>query len=49
MRDFLRTDEVARRRYAAFKRELAGRYSENRSAYTAAKGSFIEVLLAQRR
>ena len=48
VRALLRTDEGARRRYAAFKRELAGRYSEDRGAYTAAKGSFIEGLLAER-
>lgn len=34
VRDLLRTDEGARRRYAAFKRELAGRCSEDRGAYT---------------
>lgn len=49
VRDLLRTDEGARRLYAAFKRELADRHSEDRGAYTAAKGSFIEALLADRR
>ena len=49
VRDLLRTDEGARRHYAAFKRELAGRFPEDRRAYTVAKGSFIEAVLAERR
>ncbi len=48
LRDLLRTDEGARRDYAACKRELAGRFPEDRAAYTMAKGLFIETLLAAR-
>ena len=49
VRDVLRTDEGARRGYAAFKRELAGQFPRDRGAYTAAKGPFLEALLAEPR
>jgi GrpB-like predicted nucleotidyltransferase (UPF0157 family) len=40
-RDALRRDARLARRYAALKRELAGRMADDREGYTAAKTSFI--------
>ena len=46
-RDHLRADRRAAERYAALKRELAGRLGDDREAYTEAKGDFIRAALAQ--
>ena len=40
-RDFLRADGPTRDAYAALKRELAGRYHDDRIAYNEAKANFI--------
>jgi GrpB-like predicted nucleotidyltransferase (UPF0157 family) len=40
-RDLLRSDTALRNEYSDLKRSLAGRYPEDRPAYTAAKGPFI--------
>jgi GrpB-like predicted nucleotidyltransferase (UPF0157 family) len=40
-RDLLRSDIALRKEYGDLKRNLAGRYPEDRPAYTAAKGPFI--------
>ena len=39
------TDDAARERYEAVKRELARRYPRDRRAYTKAKGTVIRSLL----
>lgn len=44
-RDALRADSAARAEYAALKHALAQDYSGDREAYSAAKGSFIRVVL----
>ena len=46
-RDWLREHPADAARYATLKRELAGRFQTDREAYTAAKGEFIEQMLAQ--
>jgi GrpB-like predicted nucleotidyltransferase (UPF0157 family) len=45
-RDQLRADPETTRAYAALKRELAERHRTDREAYTRAKASFIEGVLA---
>ncbi len=47
-RDQLRADPEATQAYAALKRELADRHRNEREAYTRAKASFIEGVLARR-
>jgi len=44
-RDYLRDHPAEAARYAALKRDLAARYRDDREAYTAAKGAFIEQIL----
>ena len=44
-RDKLRSDPELRDRYAELKRELAGRWPDDRLAYTAAKAPFIRAAL----
>ncbi len=44
-RDYLRAHPEAAAEYAELKRELAGRYPEDRGAYTAGKERFIERIL----
>jgi len=44
-RDYLRDHPAEAARYAALKRDLAGRYRDDREAYTAAKGAFVEQIL----
>lgn len=44
-RDYLRDHPAEAARYAALKQDLAGRFRDNREAYTAAKGAFIEQIL----
>ena len=44
-RDRLRTDALARDRYAALKRELAAAHRDDKAAYTLAKAPFIRALL----
>jgi GrpB-like predicted nucleotidyltransferase (UPF0157 family) len=46
-RDALKNDEALRARYAAFKRALRERYPEDRSAYTAAKRTFVRDVLSR--
>lgn len=46
-RDRLRTDESARKRYAALKQRLAQEHRTDRDAYTAAKTGFVATLLQQ--
>lgn len=46
-RDWLRRHPADAVRYATLKRNLAERFRANREAYTAAKGEFIEHMLAQ--
>ena len=46
-RDWLRGHPADAARYAKVKRELAERFASDREAYTAAKGEFIEQILAQ--
>jgi len=48
-RDWLREHPADAARYGTLKRELAGRFKADREAYTAAKGEFIERVLAQAR
>lgn len=45
-RDRLRTDDTIRRKYDHLKTTLAQRYSDDRSAYTAAKTEFVTEVLA---
>jgi GrpB-like predicted nucleotidyltransferase (UPF0157 family) len=45
-RDHLRAHPSEAERYAALKRELAGRFRESSASYTEAKGTFIEQVLA---
>jgi GrpB-like predicted nucleotidyltransferase (UPF0157 family) len=45
-RDALRRDPGLAARYAALKRDLAGRHAEDKAAYTAAKAPFIAGVLA---
>jgi GrpB-like predicted nucleotidyltransferase (UPF0157 family)/predicted acetyltransferase len=45
-RDHLRAHPSEAERYAALKRELAGRFRESRASYSEAKGTFIEQVLA---
>jgi GrpB-like predicted nucleotidyltransferase (UPF0157 family) len=47
-RDQLRAEPETTRAYAALKRELAERHRNDREAYTRAKASFIEGVLARR-
>lgn len=44
-RDSLRSDPGLAARYAALKRDLAGRHRDDREAYTEAKGAFIRAAL----
>jgi len=44
-RDYLRANPETARAYAELKRDLAGAYPDERSAYTAAKSEFIEDVL----
>lgn len=44
-RDRLRADPEIAARYAALKRELAGRHRDDREAYTEAKGAFVMATL----
>jgi GrpB-like predicted nucleotidyltransferase (UPF0157 family) len=46
-RDALRTDPGRAERYATLKRELAGRFPEDREAYTEAKTDFIRAVLGE--
>jgi GrpB-like predicted nucleotidyltransferase (UPF0157 family) len=46
-RDWLRGHPADAARYAKVKHELAERFKSDREAYTAAKGEFIEQILAQ--
>ena len=46
-RDALRGSPELRREYEALKQDLAARYPEARSAYTEAKGAFIQTVLAR--
>ena len=46
-RDWLREHPADAARYGTLKRELAGRFKTDREAYTAAKGEFIEQVLAK--
>jgi GrpB-like predicted nucleotidyltransferase (UPF0157 family) len=46
-RDALRQDPALAQEYAALKRELAKRHARDRPAYTAAKGPFIQNVLAR--
>jgi GrpB-like predicted nucleotidyltransferase (UPF0157 family) len=46
-RDALRRDGALAIEYALLKRELAERYSQNRSAYTEGKSRFVETVLAR--
>jgi len=49
-REALRDDEPLRARYAVFERSLREGYPDDRSAYTAAKRTFVrDVLLRQAR
>lgn len=47
-REALRTSPDVRAQYAVLKRELAARYCDDKSAYTAAKAPFILAVLADR-
>ena len=47
-RNILRADAAIAQRYAALKRELAGRYRHDREAYTKAKTAFVAAILATR-
>ena len=47
-RDALRADQTLRRRYAALKIELAGRFAEDRAAYTDGKDAFVRGVLGRR-
>jgi GrpB-like predicted nucleotidyltransferase (UPF0157 family) len=49
LRAYLRGRPDARERYGRVKRELAARHANDRAAYTAAKGGFVERLLAEAR
>jgi GrpB-like predicted nucleotidyltransferase (UPF0157 family) len=44
-RDYMRTHGQQADEYADLKRELAGRYRDDRDAYAAAKSTFIEAVL----
>jgi len=44
-RDYLRAHPEEARRYEALKRDLAGRYPDDREAYTNAKSGFIQGIL----
>lgn len=46
-RDHLRDNREDAARYAALKRDLAARYSDDREAYTEAKGDFIGEIMAR--
>jgi len=46
-RDYLRARPEEAARYAALKRELAGRYREDREGYTEAKAAFVREITAQ--
>lgn len=46
-RDRLRTDESAREQYGELKQQLAQEHRTDRNAYTAAKTSFVAMLLQQ--
>jgi len=46
-RDLLRSDAMARDRYAAAKRELARRFTDNRKAYTDGKADIVDRLLRE--
>ena len=46
-RDFLRTDPNVAQRYNQLKKELASKYGSNREAYTEAKTSFIQSVVAK--
>lgn len=48
-RDHLNSDEGAARRYADLKRELAGKYPDDRIAYTDGKAELICSLIAEAR
>src|SRR5262245_34445640 len=45
-RDYLRTHPAARDAYLRLKQELAAKYAGDRAAYSAAKGSFVQQILA---
>ena len=47
-RDALHADAALRERYAQLKRELAARHAADKATYTAAKGPFIQAVLARR-
>jgi GrpB-like predicted nucleotidyltransferase (UPF0157 family) len=47
-RDALRAQPETATRYAALKTELAARYSNDREAYTLAKGEFVAAVLRGR-
>lgn len=44
-RDYLRRHPAEAERYAAFKRELAARYADDRDAYTRSKSEFVNAVL----
>ena len=44
-RDALRSDSNLRARYEALKLQLAGQFADDKAAYTAAKGPFIQAVL----
>ena len=46
-RDHLRANPGRAAAYATLKRSLADRYGDDRDAYTAAKGAFVERMLAE--
>lgn len=48
-RDYLRAHPGVARDYEALKLELAGRHRMNRAAYSAAKGDFVQAVLARAR
>ena len=48
-RDVLRADAGEAARYAALKRELAGRFREDREAYTRGKSAYVDAVMARAR
>jgi len=48
-RDFLRAHPSAAKRYCTFKKAMAAKYGSDRNAYTGAKTSYIESIIAQAR
>jgi GrpB-like predicted nucleotidyltransferase (UPF0157 family) len=48
-RDYMRAHEEDAMLYLLLKKELAARFGSNRQAYTDAKASFVEAILAKAR